>query len=250
MLNTWALVAFISNIKKIIFHQRNPLPNSRWVKFNLIIVSKIISISRFVFLSLNKKLKMKSVVIYNPIKKILNNNKEKKNIIGFVGTYTKRKRPEIFFKFAANLISQKKKFKFIFIGQISNDDIRQVYKRYPILKKKLIFSNFIINPYPIIQKCKMIICPSENEGFGRVPLEAGYLNVPCIVSNSGGHKEFIKKKMCLYVKVNNENSYLKIYKKATNDKIRKSLIKNILKFNNQFTLPKLHAQKVINIYNS
>ena len=32
-----------------------------------------------------------------------------------------------------------------------------------------------MNPYPLIQQCRLIICPAKNEGFGRVPLEAGYL---------------------------------------------------------------------------
>lgn len=62
-------------------------------------------------------------------------------------------------------------------------------------------------------------------------MEAGYLNVPSIVSNSGGHKEFIKNKLCLFARGNNENAYLKIYKKVLDTKVSKILIKNILKFN-------------------
>ena len=248
MLNTWAIISYISKIKKIIFHQRNPLPNSRWVKFNLKIVSKIISISKFVFSTLEKKIKKKSVIIHNPIKEIKIKNKSKKNIIGFVGTYVKRKRPEIFFKFAEKLTLQKEIFKFIFIGNISDKNIRQVYKQYPVLKKKLMFTKFRMNPYPLIQQCRLIICPAKNEGFGRVPLEAGYLKVPSLVSYSGGHKEFIQSKLCLFAKGNNEVSYLKVYKKALNNKIRKNLINNILKFNKKYTLPSLHTKNIINVY--
>ena len=108
MLNTWAIISNISKVNKIVFHQRNPMPNSRWTKLNLKMVSKIISISKFVYLSLTKEFKKKSVLIYNPIKEIKIKKKAKKNIIGFVGTYTKRKRPDIFFKFAKELILQKK----------------------------------------------------------------------------------------------------------------------------------------------
>ncbi len=250
MLNTWTIVSFISKIEKIIFHQRNPVPNSRWVKFNLKIVSKIISISKFVFSSLEKRIKKKSLVVHNPIKKIKVLYKPKKNIIGFVGSYVKRKRPEIFFKFAEKVILQKKNFRFIFIGHISDDNINDVYVKYPTLKKKLIFTKFVMNPYSLIKKCSLIICPARNEGFGRVPLEAGYLKVPSLVSYSGGHKEFIKYSLCLFAKGNSEQAYLKIYKKALNINVRKKMIHNIFKYNKKFTLPNIHSNKVIKIYKS
>ena len=248
MLNTWTMLSYVLKIKKIIFHQRNPMPSSKWIKLNLRYVSKIISISKFVNSSLSKKLKDKSILIYNPIKEIKIQSKPKKNIIGFVGTYTERKRPEIFFKFAKKLILDNSKFKFIFIGYISDKNIRNVFEQFPSLKEKIFFSGFRNNPYPLIQCCKLLICPAKNEGFGRVPLEAGYLNVPSIVSNSGGHKEFVKNKLCLFAKGNTENAYLKIYKKVLNTKVSKILIKNIIKFNKNYTLPSIHLKKVISIY--
>ena len=78
MLNTWALSSYLANVKKIIFHQRNPVPNSRWVKINLMYTSNIISISKFVFSTLEDKLKVKSKIIYNPIKKVKVKKKVKK----------------------------------------------------------------------------------------------------------------------------------------------------------------------------
>lgn len=248
MLNTWALSSYLANVKKIIFHQRNPVPNSRWVKINLMYTSNIISISKFVFSTLSNKLKTKSKIIHNPIKKIKLRKRTKKNLIGFVGNYSKRKRPEIFFKFAKALINQNTKFKFIFIGNIANENIQTIYENYPIFKRKLIFTKFLMNPFQKIQRCKLIICPSKNEGFGRVPLEAGYLNVPSLVSFSGGHKEFKKYNLCLFVKRNHESEYLKVFKQALKTKVRKTLIKNILEYNHKYTLPKLHAKKVIEIY--
>lgn len=248
MLNTWSLISYLANIKKIIFHQRNPVPNSRWVKINLMYASNIISISKFVFSTLEKKLKLKSKIIHNPIKKINIKKKNKKNLIGFVGNYSKRKRPEIFFKFAKTLINQNKKFKFIFIGNITNENIRMVYKKYPILRKKLMFTKYLMEPYQKIQICKLIICPSKNEGFGRVPLEAGYLNVPSLVSFSGGHKEFRKFNLCLFAKGNNVGQYLKIYRQALIPKVRKKLIRNILSYNKTYTLPELHKKKILEIY--
>ena len=251
MLNTWTIISFFSKIKKIIFHQRNPVPNSRWVKFNLKIVSKIISISHFVFSTLENKIKKKSIIIHNPIKKIHINNNKKKDIIGFVGNYVKRKRPEIFFKFAEKIsLKKKNNFRFIFIGSIDDLSINKIYKKYPVLKKKLFFTKFVMNPYPLINQCKLIICPAKNEGFGRVPLEAGYLRVPSLISYSGGHKEFIKFNLCLFAKGNNEREYLKIYKKALDNNLRKKMIHNIFKYNKKFTIPNIHKNKVIKIYNS
>ena len=105
-----------------------------------------------------------------------------------------------------------------------------------------------MNPYNLMQSCNIIICPAKNEGFGRVPLEAGYLNVPCILSYSGGHKEFKKFNLCLFAKGNNENKYLKVYKKALKPQVRNKLIRNILNYNKKFTSPKLHTKKVMDIY--
>ena len=250
MLNTWALSAYFSKVKKIIFHQRNPLPNSKWVKFNLGFVSKIISVSKFVFSTLSKKNKKKSYIFFNPIKKIKIKKKPLRNLIAFVGNYWKKKKPEIFFEFAKKLVDQKNKFNFVFIGNISNHDIKMIYKKYPNLKKKLTFTKYLMNPYDLIQSCKIIISPSINEGFGRVPLEAGYLNVPCIISYSGGHKEFKKYDMCLFVKKNSAKSYLKIYRQALKSKIKKKLIKNTMKFNKKFTLPNIHVNNVEQVYKS
>ena len=196
MLNTWALVSYLAKLKKIIFHQRSKMPKSFMVNLNLNFVTNIISISKFVFFTLEKLNQKKSRIIINPIKKS-NIKKNQTNTIGFVGNDYKMKRLDIFYKFAQELIKKKTKFNFVYIGNISNESIDGVYKKYQFLKKKLKFTKFLQNPFNVMQSFKFIICPSEKEGFGRVPLEAAYLNVPCILSYSGGHKDF--KSFLIYV---------------------------------------------------
>ena len=250
MLNTWALVSYLAKLKKIIFHQRSKMSKSFMVNLNLNFVTNIISISKFVFFTLEKFNQKKSRIIINPIKKIKYKKKNQTNTIGFVGNDYKMKRLDIFYKFALELIKKKTKFNFVVIGNISNESIDRVYKKYPILKKKLKFTKFLQNPFQIMQSFKFIICPSEKDGFGRVPLEAAYLNVPCILSYSGGHKEFKRFNLCLYAKKNKPLSYLNAYKKILNSKIRKKLIANAINYNKKYTIPKVHTENIIKVYKS
>lgn len=249
MLNTWALPAYLAGIKKIILHQRGKVPISRVVTINLSFITHIISISKFVKFSLSKRDQKKSKIIINPIKKIKNLKIKITNNIGFVGNDFKHKRSDIFFSFAERLVKNKTEFNFIVIGNFSEKKIKFIYKNYPILKNKLKFTGFLENPHKIMKTLKFIICPSENEGFGRVPLEAAYLNVPCILNYSGAYKEFKRFNLCLFVKKNNVSNYLNIYKKILNLKLKKKLIKNGNEYNIKNTLPRIHAIKIINIYN-
>jgi hypothetical protein len=248
MLNTWAIPAYLSGIKKIVFHQRSIMPQSLLIKINLYFVSNIISVSKFVMMTLSKKNQKKTDVITNPINEIKTSQVNNSNLIGFVGNDFEIKRSDIFLKFAESLIKKKTKFRFLYVGNISKKKIKIIYEEYPVLKNKLKFTRFLENPHIAMRKLKFIICPAENEGFGRVPLEAAYLHVPCILSYSGGHKEFKSFKLCLYVKKNKVSNYLNIYKKILNDKLKKKLIQNGINYNKKFTLPRVHVSKVINIY--
>lgn len=248
MLNTWALPAYLAGIKKIIFHQRNPVPNSGIVKINLSFITHIVSISKFVKFSLSKANQKKSKVVINPIEKIKNFNFESSNSIGFVANDFKNKRSDIFFSFAERLVKNKTKFDFLVIGSFSKKKIKFIFNKYPILNNKLKFLGFVKDPYKIMKTLKFIIIPSENEGYGRVVCEAAYLNVPCILSYSGGHKEFKPFKLCLFVKKNNALNYINVYKKILNYKLKKELIKNGIEYNRSNTLPHIHTRKIVDIY--
>lgn len=250
MLNTWSLVSYVCNLKKIVFHQRSQKPISIFVDFNLNFVSNIISVSSFVNSTLNKSSKSKSTIITNPIAFVKNYNVKKSNIIGCVSNYQPRKRIDIFFQFANKLSFKEPKIKYVFIGNIDKKIINLVFLKYPNLANKLKFTQFLDNPFKILRNFKLLICPAENDGFGRIPLEAAFLGVPSILSYSGGHKEFKKYNLCLYVKKNTPSNYLALYKKAFNSKIKKKLINNALLYNKQFTDPIVHSMKVLEIYKS
>lgn len=47
------------------------------------------------------------------------------------------------------------------------------------------------NVWPYYDACDVVVVPSENEPFGRVPIEAGALGVPVVVANSGGLRELV-----------------------------------------------------------
>ena len=74
--------------------------------------------------------------------------------------------------------------------------------------------------------------------------------MPCILSYSGGHKEFKRFNLFLYAKKNKPLSYLNEYKKILNSKIRKKLIANAINYNKKYSITKVHTENIIKVYKS
>lgn len=188
---TWIpIVFFLKN--KIIYHNRNPLPESKILLFFLKNI-KVITISNY----LSKKIKIKSKTIYNPItiynyksySFIKNNNIIK---IGFFSNFSIKKKPDNFVKIASYL-SVNANYKFIMMGRYNKKEYEKISDLIKVLKlnKNIIIKDFSINHYEEMAKCDYIIATSIGESFGRIPLEANLLKVPIIASYSAGHKETI-----------------------------------------------------------
>jgi glycosyltransferase involved in cell wall biosynthesis len=187
---TWLPIIFFLK-KKIIYHNRNPLPESKILFFFLKNI-KVITISNY----LSKKIKIKSKMIYNPI--TISNLKSysfiKNNIIkiGFFSNFSDKKKPDNFVKIASH-ISVYNNYKFIMMGRYNKKEFEKITNLIKVLKlnKKILIKDFSNNHYEEMAKCDYIIATSIDESFGRIPLEANLLKVPIIASYSGGHKETI-----------------------------------------------------------
>lgn len=61
-------------------------------------------------------------------------------------------------------------------------------------KSRIRFHDFVINPYPYMSQCDVLIVPSRNEAYGRVTIEAMSLAKAVIGTNSGATKEIVENK--------------------------------------------------------
>lgn len=60
------------------------------------------------------------------------------------------------------------------------------------LEEKILLEGEVSNPYPFMRQAKALICPSENESFGFVAVEAMLLGTPVLATRCGGTEEIIR----------------------------------------------------------
>ncbi|MFX4284759.1 glycosyltransferase [Aliarcobacter butzleri] len=150
---------------------------------------------------LSLKIKPKSIeVIYNPFdfNEIRNKANEKiefqfpeNNYLIHVGRFAKVKRHDILIKAFSKI--KNKEIKLILVGQgEEKDNIKQLISELN-LEKRIIFTNFQKNPFPIIKKAKALILSSDREGLPTVLIEALILNTPIVSTNCpSGPNEIMK----------------------------------------------------------
>jgi L-malate glycosyltransferase len=249
-LYTWFFFIFFK--KKILFHHRNFLPKSKLVKF-LLKKIQIVSISKFLCKDLPEE--NRSYVVYNPVEISDIKYETKKNnsilTLGFFGSFHYRKNPNIFIEMAF-LLKKELKIKCYMVGRISDMEKNNIETFINIkgLSNSIEIIPFLNDPYQIMKTCNFVICPSVNEPFGRVAMEAALLKVPVIAADSGGFKETIK---------NNFNGFLiednlpisyknKITFLINNKNILKTNVENAYldvknKYNSAF-----HSNQILEIY--
>lgn len=129
-----------------------------------------------------KKLKIKPTVIYNAIdplqikknsqKKIKFNFFEKTNLkIISIGRLVDQK-DHLTTLMALNLIKDKINFKYLIIGQGSNEEILREFIKKNNLSKKVKIMKYKQNPFPYLKKADTLILSSVYEGLPNVILEA------------------------------------------------------------------------------
>lgn len=93
-----------------------------------------------------------------------------------------------------------KKQKFIIAGQSKGLGFNKTLERMRKMKN-VDYIGYVPDIIDVYKKAKIILMPSLDEGFGRIPIEAGAMGIPVITSGKGGladssHPELIVKSNC------------------------------------------------------
>uniref|UniRef100_A0AB33J0Q2 Glycosyltransferase family 4 protein n=1 Tax=Prevotella sp. GTC17259 TaxID=3236795 RepID=A0AB33J0Q2_9BACT len=92
------------------------------------------------------------------------------------------------------LEATKQNVKLLLIGELEGeDDLVDTDKlEYFRQSKAVIYVGVQLDIRPFLLASDVLVFPSYREGFPNVPLEAGAMNLPCIVTNISGSNEIIK----------------------------------------------------------
>jgi len=245
---------------KLVWHQRVVFPNWKLYKILSFFSEKIICISDFVYESLPKYYKNKSIKILNPVtlkekeknnyflkKKYFRNKKEKR--ILFLANIIENKRIDLFIKTAKTISNLNPNVKFFIVGS----DKKKLLKKSTLggFKNKIIYIGYSNDSVFWLKNCDLLLVTSENEGFNRTIVEGMLSKIPIIAVDSGAHNEIIKNNYNGWlIKFNNLNILTKISLEVLN--LKKNLLTKILKraeiFAKKEFNPNNHVTKISQIY--
>lgn len=175
------------------FHPKNiafslALPNIA----NVISVSKSIEDDFFYKPLLKKKnIVINNVLDYSPQETKCFNDEIKNYDVLFLGRLTSYKNPIFFCKLIKRL---KSNYPNISAKMVGDGDLRSEVEKYiknNNLENNIVLEGFRQNRYDYINKCRLMVMPSINEGFGLAAVESLACGKPVLCSGAGGLKEVI-----------------------------------------------------------
>lgn len=198
------ITALSAKNKKIVSHLHNNSSDiKKWglksilyymtiKKYNkIVVVSKSIQ-EEAVF---GNKMKDKIYILPNyvdkiKVKRMAEKEKiEEKYTLGFIGRMSEIKNPLEFVEIVNEIIKKKDDINAVMVGDGDIKEKVQNKINYFGIQDKIKMKGFLENPYPIMDKCDVILMPSKWEGFGLVAIEALILGKKVLVSNVGGFKD-------------------------------------------------------------
>lgn len=227
-------------------------------KFLISKATKVIVNSYFFKIEMDKKFKIKTILIENPfdfdlIKKKSNNkiyenfDKNKINLIS-VGRLTDQKNHIMILK-AINNAKNKARYFLRIIGKGVEKNNLQNYIDKNNLKKQIRLLGYKNNPFPYIKKSDFFILSSKFEGSPNVLVEAGYLGTNIISTDCPtGPKEILNDgQFGKLIKNNNEKSLSNFLENIKKNKFqKKSSFRKYLK--KKFSLKKSLKKYLLLIY--
>lgn len=195
-------IPVVSHLHNNVPWLKNPVyPKTLFFALALPRVSQVISVSpsieeEFVYRNL---LKNKNHVIYNVVDlervKMLSNSAENlakgKYEIAFLGRLTPQKKPLLFCKIIKKYKEIDNNVTAVMIG---DGEIRNEVEKYieeNNLKENITLVGFQKNPYQFVKNAKLLLMPSEYEGFGLAAVESLSLGKPVVCSGVGGLKNVV-----------------------------------------------------------
>ena len=81
----------------------------------------------------------------------------------------------------------------ILVGSfVDGDPVDEDDKKFLLTSEKVKFVGWQIDVRPYLEQADVLVFPSYREGFPNVPMQAGAMGLPCIVTNINGCNEIIK----------------------------------------------------------
>lgn len=111
--------------------------------------------------------------------------------IAFVGRLEPEKRPLLFLEIVQNLKKYHSDISAVMVGDGSQRTACEKFIEEACLEERISLVGFQENPYKFMTSSKLLIVPSEWEGFGLVALEAMALGKPVIASAVGGLRQIV-----------------------------------------------------------
>lgn len=195
-------IPVVSHLHNNVPWLKNPLyPKTLFYAMALPGISQVISVSpsiedEFVY---RRLLKNKNHIIYNVVDlervKTLSNSLEylKNEIfdIAFLGRLTPQKNPLLFCEVIKKYKEIDNEITAVMIG---DGELRSEVEKYiedNNLHENIKMMGFEKNPYQFVKSAKLLLMPSEYEGFGLAAVESLSLGKPVVCSGVGGLKEIV-----------------------------------------------------------
>ena len=263
---TWVLAAKYCKIP-MIWHQRaRPHSNSFIWRLVPYMVSHCLAISKTTARPLGIK-NARVTIIENPFEWPEQKNIDalkadlldeigatpKERLIGCIGRLVASKRPDLCIEALASLpLAQRHKCHLLFIGKGHPEFISALHEKAMALKmdQHVHFLGFRYPVHNLISALDIVIAPSEQEGFGRVIVEAMLAGTAVVASAIDAHKEIIidENKALLAVTGNADSFATQINHLLCNEKLRKALIKTARNYAHQRFATKNHYIAIQAIY--
>jgi glycosyltransferase involved in cell wall biosynthesis len=112
-------------------------------------------------------------------------------IIGFVGNFWLRKRPEFFIEAAAAMVAREPRAAFVFFGrdgELTVRNLQTIAARLGI-GERVHFPGFCLPVERNLAALDLLLMPAVREPFGRTPIEAALLGTPYVATDDAGHTE-------------------------------------------------------------
>ncbi len=205
---TWALAARLAGVPHIV-HQRTRHMASRLPAAMVSLARQIIAISDYNAGTLPSRLRCRTVVIANPFdtevavpdhvsaraglyeELCLDRDSQ---IVSFVGSLTRQKRPEFFLEVGARIAETLPGPVFFLLsgraGTHARASIDEQAKSLGIADR-VRFLGFRDDITRVLAGSDLVLAPAINEGHGRVLVEAALAGVPVVAADSGGHREIV-----------------------------------------------------------
>lgn len=237
---------------------QNPLdPKNLFFALALPLISQVISVSpsiedEFVYRNL---LKNKNHVIYNVVDlervKTLSDSSEllaeRKYEIAFLGRLTLQKKPLLFCEIINKYKEINQNVTAVMIGDGELRSEAEKYIEENNLDDNITLMGFQKNPYQFLKNTKLLLMPSEYEGFGLAAVESLSLGKPVVCSGAGGLKNVVTPECGLIC--SDINDYIgEIQKLLTSREYYDQKSKNAKIRASQFGNMEDYIQRIIDVY--